>query len=112
MGLARQAGYLMLDHSNSPGIPADLAAKWARRGTTVTVGSTKLEVPTYTCRHCNATVVINPDRTRPREVCRKCMAVVCDSCITECTPFAALIESVMSGRTVHIDSSTNLLLPR
>lgn len=111
--LRRLAGELLIDHSNSPGIPDALAAKWRRMGVAVAGPGEKLEVQTFTCRHCQAIVVINPERQRERNVCRKCMAIVCDkpSCVLECTPFAAIIERAMSGRAVQLDPSTNLLLP-
>lgn len=111
--ISRTAGYLLIDNSNSPGIPEDLAAKWAKQGTVVAPGSTKLEAATYTCPHCNAIIVIRPERTRPREICRKCMAIVCDraSCVLECQPFDKLVDLVLAGRTVTLDPVTNLILP-
>lgn len=113
MSIARSEGWLMIDHSNSPGIPEDLARQWAAQGTVVRPGTGKLEAASYTCPHCNSIVVKNPRRTRPREICRKCMAVVCDraSCVLECQPFEVLIERVSSGKVLHVDPSTNLLLP-
>ena len=46
------------------------------------------------CAHCNATVLLNPKRTRPRGWCRKCSAYVCDNavCSTTCTPIGRLID--------------------
>lgn len=38
------------------------------------------EADTYTCTHCNAVVVMNPDRSRPRYKCRGCNHHICDSC--------------------------------
>lgn len=111
--LGRQQGYLLVDHSNSPGIPEDLARKWAAQGSVVKPGSTVLEADSYTCAHCQFIIVKNPKRLRPREVCRKCMAVVCDraSCVLECQPFEMLIEKVTSGKALQMDPTTNLLLP-
>ena len=47
-------------------------------------------LPCFTCVHCNRVVVMNPERTRPRNVCRKCMALTCDSagCAAGCEPLA------------------------
>lgn len=44
------------------------------------------EMPTATCSHCHAQVLLNPLRTRERNFCRKCYAYVCDraECIIEC----------------------------
>lgn len=111
--LGRSEGWLMIDHSNSPGIPEDLAQKWAAQGVVVKPGSTVLEAGSYTCAHCQYVVIKNQNRTRPREVCRKCMAVVCDraSCVLECQPFEQIVENVLSGRAVNVDPATNLLLP-
>jgi hypothetical protein len=111
--LKRLAGELLIDHSNSPGISAELAAKWERMGVTTAGAGEKLEAATYTCRHCQLIVIMNPNRQRERNVCRKCMAIVCDrpSCVLECRPFAAVIERAMSGRAVQVDPTTNLLLP-
>lgn len=111
--IGRSEGWLMIDHSNSPGIPEDLARKWAAQGTIVKPGSSVLEAGSYTCVHCQVIVVKNKHRTRPREICRKCMAVVCDraSCVLECQPFEVLVEKVTSGKTLAVDPSTNLLLP-
>jgi hypothetical protein len=112
--LKRLAGELLIDHSASPGIPEDLAAQWAAQGVAVAPGSTRLETATYTCRHCGTVVILNPQRTRDRNVCRSCMAVVCDrpTCVLNCQPFDRLIEEVVAGRPLRIDPHTNLLLPK
>ena len=54
----------------------------------------RLELPTMTCAHCNRVVVLNPQRTRPRNWCMKCDAYVCDLqfCITDCNPFEQSVE--------------------
>lgn len=38
------------------------------------------EFPTYCCKHCNATVVMNPLRTRDRAYCPGCDHYICDNC--------------------------------
>jgi len=113
MTLRRLEGELLIDHTASPGIPEDLANKWRAQGVAVAAAGEKLEVATYTCRHCQVIVIMNANRTLDRNVCRKCMAVVCDrpSCVLECQPFARIIERAMSGRAIHLDPNTNLLLP-
>lgn len=44
------------------------------------------EMPVSTCAHCQAQVLMNPLRTRERNVCRKCYRYTCDkpSCVLEC----------------------------
>ena len=56
--------------------------------------NTTIEIPTFTCCHCNRVVVMNPDRRRDRHVCRRCMAITCDSvpCVLECDPTDRKIE--------------------
>jgi hypothetical protein len=44
-------------------------------------GGSLFEAPTYTCRHCQAVVVMNPGRTRERGYCRKCDGSICDNCV-------------------------------
>jgi hypothetical protein len=114
MSLKRLAGELLIDHSNSPGIPPALAAEWEANGVAVAGAGERVEAATYTCRHCNVVVIMNPRRTRDRNVCRKCMAVVCDKpeCNLNCQPFAALIEETVAGRPLRLDPTTNLLLPK
>lgn len=109
--LEQHKGFLTIDHTNSPGIPHDLAAEWSAKGIAVAEGSTKLEADTYCCSHCNAVVIKDPTRTRERAVCRKCMHVVCDRCVDNCMPFAKIAEHVMAGRQVKVDPKTKLILP-
>ena len=54
----------------------------------------KLEMPSFTCCHCNRVVILNPERQRPRNTCRKCMALTCDSggCLVDCNPFGRDLE--------------------
>jgi len=109
--LSRQGGYLLIDHSASPGIPPDLAAQWEAQGIPVAVGSVKLEADTWTCAHCQAVVIKNMMRTRPREVCRNCMHVVCDKCVTFCEPFKKIADEIAHGKFVMNDDR-RLLIPR
>lgn len=46
----------------------------------------KMEIPNFTCVHCNRMVVMHPERSRPRNVCRKCDALTCDACSGSCFP--------------------------
>ena len=65
-------------------------------------GGEKWEADTYTCAHCNGQVIKNPERERPRELCYKCMRVICDRCkrlslAFGCQPFAQIADAVLSG---------------
>jgi hypothetical protein len=73
-------------------------------------GGDAVEMDTWTCAHCNRIVLRNPNRTRPREVCRKCMKVVCDEHSLWCEPFAALADAISDGK-FHALPSSPLLVP-
>lgn len=108
--LGGHQGWLIIDHSDSPGIPESMAAQVEAQGGIAVPGDTTVEVDTWTCAHCNAVVLKNPDRTRPREVCRKCMKVVCDNHNLFCEPFVALMDAVNDGKWNALPSSP-LLVP-
>lgn len=81
-------GYLLIDHRASPGTPQ------------VPEGRI-LEAPTITCSHCNAVVILNPMRTRPRNYCAKCDHYVCDKagCIVGCNPFMKQVDEFEKTET-------------
>lgn len=58
--LQRHEGYLLIDNRAS--------------------GDGLMESATVTCSHCHRIVVLNPDRTRPREYCSGCDHYICDGC--------------------------------
>ncbi|HVO24828.1 MAG TPA: hypothetical protein VMW56_14500 [Candidatus Margulisiibacteriota bacterium] len=70
-------GYLLIDHSASPGVPVEMAqllgVQSAPEGKT-------LEVPTLHCNHCGGNQIKNPDRLRARGHCNQCDEYICDSC--------------------------------
>lgn len=70
-------GYLLIDHTNSPGLTEDILAPIGRSGPVVGEGQ-KFEAGVLTCAHCQRQVIINPLRTRDRNYCRKCDHYVCD----------------------------------
>jgi hypothetical protein len=95
-------GYLEIDHRESPGITPELAAKVGHG--TVPVGPGQIfKAATYNCSHCEALVVINPDRTRVRGYCPKCDRYVCDLCEAErvrtgmCRPFKQVIDEFIDN---------------
>ena len=81
--LRRHEGYLLIDNTNSPGVPDTLPRP--NNGAPVITGKPgqKTEIPFYTCSHCQTPVVVNPGRTRDREHCRKCHRIICDNCALE-----------------------------
>ena len=111
--LRRHEGYILLDNRSNSGIPdavvhqADLPPG-AGQGT--------FEAPTYTCSHCQAIVVINPDRSRERALCRRCMHYICDGCgvklalTRECKPFKQIADEIQEAGLKGHDTS-NIILP-
>ena len=94
MGSKRsQEGYLVIDHRNSPGVPQSVVGHTGKVSPAVP-GGQLYESATVTCAHCQAIVILNPKRTRPRNYCAKCDDYVCDNpiCVKECSPFARVIE--------------------
>lgn len=73
--------------------------------------------PAYSCGHCTATVVLNPQRIRERVTCKKCGRWLCETnelCRADCTPiydlakdrawtedsnWARLVPGIMGGAT-------------
>lgn len=86
-------GYLLIDHRASPGLPKDFLAKLGLSGPAVGEGAS-YESPTITCCHCGTVVILNPQRTRPRNHCRKCDKYVCDNpaCSLDCKPFNQVLD--------------------
>jgi hypothetical protein len=77
--LKRHFGWLMLDHSASPGIPPDVARKMGLPAELVGEGKVA-EMHTLSCCHCGSHVMLNPKRTRARGYCRSCDHYICDGC--------------------------------
>lgn len=102
--MAKEMGYLMVDHRASPGIPEDIARLTGYDPKLC--GEGKLfEASTMTCSHCKGTVVKNPDRTRERATCFKCSGhYICDPCAYLATlpdyvhtPFDKVIDDVQKA---------------
>lgn len=96
-------GYLMIDHSASPGIPfhdANLLRQLGHEAICVSSGKRE-EFKTQSCAHCGTVVVLNPARTRERGFCYKCFKYLCDGCAIsfECRPIMALADTVV-GRSI------------
>lgn len=94
--LSAGSGYLVIDHSNSPGLtPADVAHVPGA----IAVGAGEvLERDVQNCSHCQRQVWLNPGRVRARAVCPKCYHFICDGCEAmrvatgQCVPFKAVLE--------------------
>ena len=99
-------GYVLIDHSNSPGVSAEAVRRSGISAPAVGAGQ-MFESATMTCAHCNAIVILNPDRSRPRGFCRKCAHYVCDSpfCNSECRPFKRLLDDY--ERATRLKEMTN-----
>jgi hypothetical protein len=81
--MRNRTGYLLVDHSNSPGLPADVARKYGYNPELCKEGKT-FEADTLTCAHCKVTVVKSHTRDpikMPRATCAKCdHRYICDVC--------------------------------
>lgn len=72
------AGYLLIDHTNSPGLSAaDVAIL---PGAVVMPGGSVFERDIKQCSHCQRDVALEPLRTRDRGYCGKCNSYICDGC--------------------------------
>ena len=72
-------GELYIDHRNSPGLPPEIAVMMGVPIASVAKGQT-CELAFYVCSHCDCSIILNPERTRPRERCQKCDKPICDEC--------------------------------
>lgn len=86
-----KTGYLLVDHTNSPGLPEDVA-RFSGYNPALCKEGKKFEADTLTCAHCRVCVVKSHtrDTTRmPRAKCLKCNYVdppyICDVCAFQMT---------------------------
>jgi hypothetical protein len=97
-------GYVQVDHRNSPGVrPEDLPAE-LRFSCVAVPGGVNYESATITCGHCQAGVILNPDRSRERGYCPKCDRYTCDNCELvrrlsggECRTFERFADDYLNG---------------
>jgi hypothetical protein len=106
-------GYVLVDHSASPGISKDMALKAGYDPRYASEGM-KFEGAVIACRHCRAHVVKNPLRTRERAFCGKCNDYICDACHALSTlpnyshkPY----EQILDERLAGMGSPLELLSP-
>lgn len=120
----KKEGYLLVDHSASPGLTETQARQAGYDPTLVREGK-RFEAGTMTCCHCKTTVVKNLFRTRERASCSKCGGhYLCDLCeansrLPEYThlPYEKLVDMTMDGkqpimlRMPQLGSPPQLILP-
>jgi len=70
-------GELIIDHKAGAGISVEEARKF---GCVPCPSGTRVELPVATCAHCQAGVIMNPNRTRDRAWCSICDRYLCDNC--------------------------------
>jgi len=90
------SSYLIIDHSESPGInPEDVPAR-LRASTLITPAGQVTERDVQFCAHCGAQVILNPLRERPRSYCAKCDHYICDNpvCNKTCEPVKKLFDKI------------------
>jgi len=94
--LTDHSGYLIIDHTNSPGIKESEIPDKLRLSTIVTPEGKVNERDVQFCSHCGTAVIINPLRTRPRSYCAKCDHYICDNpiCNKTCSPLKKLLDTI------------------
>jgi len=79
------------------------------------VGQRHFEADTYTCSHCNAVVVLNPNRVRERYKCNGCNHHICDDCKAKrlmgnpCKTMKQAIEESMESAARHAEFPSIIL---
>lgn len=102
--LASLEGEYTIDNRCNAGLPEAIVVA---QGLPVTAARGLYEEACYTCSHCEATVVKDRERTRPRGYCKKCDHIICDSCDANyaasghvCMPFKAFAEEFRNNLTL------------
>ena len=103
-------GEYLIDNRNSPGVAEELML---RDGFPAEAGQGLYEEAVYTCGHCEAQVLKERNRTRPRGFCKKCTHVICDRCDAEyhasghvCRNFKAMIEELKEAAELARQAGT------
>lgn len=118
--LKHQTGYLIVDHTASPGLTvADVAHV---PGALAAPGGQVTEADLAKCNHCERAIRLHPLRIRARGYCGKCDHYLCDWCETlrvktgVCTPMAQVLDAAQQhfttylGREDHPDAATPAVL--
>lgn len=91
-------GEILIDHSASPGLTREQIGYFDAPA--VPKGEI-FESAIVICSHCQAAVILNPQRTRDRGWCAKCDKYLCDECTEtmhrtlECRSFERLKDQVL-----------------
>lgn len=72
--------YVLIDNSASTGMPESLIHAAGIDPLYAVPGGVRLELPAYTCKHCQTEIIMNPLRTRERGYCPNCDHYICDRC--------------------------------
>ena len=90
-------GELIVDHRNSPGFTAAdiVASEKMNLPCPVVPGGTVFKSAVITCRCCQVQVVLNPNRSRPRNYCTQEDRYICDGCAVLRQQRAACCKSFM-----------------
>ena len=97
--LKNQEGYFMLDHRQTAPVPDELVIA---AGLPAGTGRGLFETPSFTCKHCQRVVVMNPNRQQERHYCKGCDHLICDGCaaiksVTKvCRTFDQLVDSLLT----------------
>ena len=101
--LKRHEGWLVIDNRFGPGVPAEMIRASGKDAPVVAEGA-MMECSTITCSHCHSVVILNPERTRQRNYCKKCDHYICDSpgCNSGCVPMNKVLDDLQEqqGRNI------------
>jgi len=111
--VTKSAGYLHVDHRNSPGLPEDAARKMGYDPALVREGKV-FEADTLACCHCPS-VFIKRKGADMIGRCTKCDGYVCDACLAAAQDPTyvhrsrqELIEMIRSGKYVFDGGTMSL----
>lgn len=105
--LKQHAGYLQIDHRDSPGLTPEQVAHVP--GAMAVGAGRMLERDVLTCSHCERAVVLQPLRTRDRGYCQKCDHYICDHCESirvktgACVPMRQIVDAILKGDVSSMD---------
>jgi len=94
--LTDHSGYLIIDHSASPGInEADIPTR-LKSSTPIVPEGKVFEADVQFCTHCSRSIILRSDRTRPRGYCQKCDHYICDICSLDpaCNSLKRLMDKI------------------